>query len=383
MKEFKGRGQERLISANSIPSNHKLFMLGHELGNVLNGLLGMTGLLRESGLSPEQRRWLDAIEQSGKQMHQLIASSSSVDCGAGPGVLPQIVRMDGIKLLEQVVISQIPAARASKNRLALLVDPDLPRYWCGDPCRLRQLLDNLLGNSAKFTQNGKIVLTATTSRRKNAPAALVLRVSDSGPGIPAAVAQRIFEPYRQGNDVSGTKPVGMGLGLFICQRIARLLNARLDWSEPEGGGACFEVTLQGALDASKEDAWPGISLMSRIHCLLELRGTLRLSTENFLSRLGVSWSDNASSSLKDTGDRLRIRISQAGRSEKEPSPALKFEPLADGCGVKILLAPLLQSALAPLLLNMALQWLSPGDKQGSDPGLCRPEPTDAPDLRPG
>lgn len=358
-------------------------MLGHELGNVLNGLLGMTGLLRESGLSPEQRCWLDAIEQSGKQMHQLIESSSSVDCGAGPGVLPQFVRMDGIKLLEQVVISQVPAARVRNNRLVLLVDPDLPRYWCSDPRRLRQLLDNLLGNSAKFTQNGKIVVTATSSRCKNTPAALVLRVSDTGPGIPAAVAQRIFEAYRQGDDFSGTKPVGMGLGLFICQRIARLLNARLDWSEPEGGGACFEVTLQGALDASSENTWPGISLMSRIHCRLELRGNLRLSTENFLSRLGVSWSNDASTGLKDTGDRLQIRISQASRSEKEPSPALKFEPLVDGCGVKILLAPILQSALAPLLLNMALQWLSPGDTPDSDPGLCRPEPTDAPDLRPG
>lgn len=350
-----------------------MFMLGHELGNVLHGMLGITELLRDSGLNQEQERWLKAIEHCGRQMHHLIESVASGHGEAEPGIRPRPVRVDGVKLLEQAVIKHFPAARARRNRLVLLLDADLPRCWELDPRLLHQLLDNLLSNAVKFTQAGEIVLSATIAGQQYTPDSLLLRVTDSGPGVSAAMVREIYEAYRQGEKAIGAGSHSMGLGLFICQSIVQAMNASLDLREPDGGGACFEVMLPGVLKESSQKTWPRFLLLSRIHCQLELEGTLRKSFEHFLSRLGVSWAGEPSSVTEASGDRLQIRISLVGATKKDAAPALKLESLDGFPGPHVLASPVLLSSLAPQLLDMALQCLSSRDKPGSAPARYRPE----------
>jgi anti-sigma regulatory factor (Ser/Thr protein kinase) len=373
MKGFKGEGRKGPDSAASFPGNHGIFMLGHELGNVLHGMLGITELLRDTGLSREQERWLKAIEHCGRQMHHLIESVASRHGETEPGIRPRPVPVDGVKLLEQAVIKHYSTARARHNQLYLLLDTDLPRCWKLDPRLLHQLLDNLMGNAVKFTQAGEIVLTATIAGQKYAPDSLLLRVTDTGPGVSAAVAQEIFEAYRKGEETIGAGSHSMGLGLFICQRIVRAMNASLDLREPDGGGACFEVLFPGVLQESSRKTWPRLLLLSRIHCQLDLEGTLRKSVEYFLSRLGVSCAGETRSDTEDSGDRLQIIISPAEATEKDAAPALKLESLDGVPGPHVLASPVLLSGLAPQLLDMALQWLSSRDKPGSAPARYRPE----------
>lgn len=361
-----------------------MLVLGHELNNVLHGLLGVTDLLRNSGLSAEQRLWLDVIARSGKQMHQLIESASSADSETGSDLVPQTARMDGIGLLEQVMIHHYPAARQRQNRLVLVVDPSLPRFWLGDQSLIQQVLDNLLGNAIKFTQAGEIVLTATVGQQGEEAGCVVLGVRDSGPGIPAAVSESIFEAYAKGGCSATLNPLSKGLGLFVCQRIARAMNASLEHSEPERGGARFEFVLPGGLDDENDRMQPRFSVLSHIHCQLQLESNMCLSVGNFLSRQGVNWTDDERPVLPGAADRLNIRVSHAEQTETDQSPALKLEPIADRLELpaSILLEPVLQSRLAPQLIELALQWLSRGARRDSVPGLCRPGWTSGQDSLP-
>jgi len=383
MKGQMGKGLKGGNPETAFPVNQDLFMLGHELGNVLNGLLGMTELLRDSRLNAEQDCWLQAIEQSGRQMRMLIESIGGSEGGDIPGVLVRRVRMDGVKALEQVVISHFPAARTKRNRLLLLVDPDLPRYWRCDPCLLRQLLDNLLGNAIKFTVSGEIILYARAGRGDRGPDDLVLRVKDSGEGIGPGMEKRIFRAYQQGRAGRRSAAGGSGLGLFICKHITLAMNGSIDWSNPAGGGSCFEVALPGVLNPLEKKSGPHSSLLSRIHCQLQLPEPLQQSVANFLIRLGVSWGREDIPARKFSGKMLHIKVGMTDAPGCASALGLILAPQVAGAapGERTLSAPVIQSRMELLLLRMALEWISADGRPDSAPEQPLSGPPGSPDPR--
>jgi anti-sigma regulatory factor (Ser/Thr protein kinase) len=341
--------------------NHDIAVLGHELSNVLNGLLGMAGLLRESDLQAEQEQWLKAIEYSGRQLHSLIETFQSSNGDPGQCVLPRITRVDGVALLEQVIISHTPAARANENRLLLVVDPDVPGRWRCDPCMVRQLLDNLVGNANKYTRAGEVIIEVTVVHgTATAPRMMELRVTDTGPGIKAANKKRMFEAYQRNYGGDG-RVEGKGLGLFICRNIVKALNGRIDWTSPEGGGSCFDVVLPGILGRGdgRHSALP-TSLLTQVRCQLALDHPLERSVANFLTRLGVGCFNDRSASQGRREDSLEVLISEAGTGPDCGAPAILLTPLTPP-GIDhpehLLCAPILESTLGPVLLEMALEWL--------------------------
>lgn len=339
-------------------SGRALAVLGHELDNVLNGLLGMTRLLRESGLNPEQERWSRAIEQSGCQLNRLVSNFRS---GSGPAdrvVLLRIVPTDGIDLLEQVLISHAPSAAASGNRLLLTVEPDVPGTWHCDPCRLRQVIDNLLGNALKFTAGGEVWLHA--KRTHPGSDRLLIRVLDSGPGIDPAVGGRIFEPWEQGHEGIRQEFGGSGLGLYICQSAMAAMGGTLGWSTPASGGACFEACLPGMFREEGVASAPVPRLLQQIDCVLQLREPLRGSVAAWLARLGVRWQDaDATTQSFDVGG-LLVSVRELLATTDQPGPTLLLEPLTEGgssCGGRSVAAPIVGCSLGPALFGMALEWL--------------------------
>lgn len=360
---MKGREQDQPAGQPCEPEaatfDRSAAILGHELENVLNGLLGMARLLRESGLSPEQDRWSRAIEQSGRQMRRLVSSFRSHH--ARPSVVaeeppsaPALEALDGIDLLEQAVISHSPGAARFRNRLLLTVDPRLPRIWRADPCRLRQLLDNLLGNANKFSRNGEIVLEACLDGGDG----LRIAVSDSGPGVEAAECRRIFEAWEQGSEQLARRHGGSGLGLYVCQQAARTMGGSISLVSPSGCGARFELRLPRVI-APKAGPEPPLSrLFPRLECQLELRGAVRQSVDGWLARLGVSRTADASLAPSH-GRRLRLRISEL-RVPDRAGPLLLLRPVnpsAPGLTAHRLAAPIVGASLGPVLLEMALEWL--------------------------
>lgn len=346
-----------------------MVMLSHELSNALNGLLGMTGILRDSGLNAEQDRWVTTIEQSGRQMHALIAFAGEAHNGQSHS--PGTCRLDGLELLEQVVISHFPAARARKNRLLLVADPDLPRYWFSERCPLRQLLDNLVDNAIKFTESGDIVLCAGKPSESSAAGALKLKVSDTGSGIADSVGERIFDAYDRGAcTIEDTVP-GTGLGLFICHRIVTGMNGSIDFFSSGSGGTCFEVVLPGVL-GKVEASRPFSSLLSRFHCLLQLEAPLYQAVENILARLGVGSSEYEPGRPGCPPSRYLLLVKEAEKADGAPGPNLLLEPQAPefASGARLLSAPILESSMGLQLLELALEWSAfraPDGTQGSAP----------------
>jgi Histidine kinase-, DNA gyrase B-, and HSP90-like ATPase len=341
----------------SLYDERAMAMLGHELDNVLNGLLGMTRLLRESGLNPEQERWSRAIEQSGRQMHRLVACFRS---GPGPSdrePLPCALPTDGIDLLEQALISHTPSALASGNRLLMTVEPDVPYTWHCDPCRLRQVIDNLLGNALKFTTAGEVRLHA--ARACPGSDRLRIRVLDSGPGIDPAVGNRIFEPWEQGHEDIRRDFGGSGLGLYICQLAAMAMGGTLSWSTPGSGGACFEACFPGMLRDEGEPPERAPRLLRRVHCVLHLREPLRGSVIGWLARLGVGWHDAGATTPPAASGGLLISVSELPVGADPPGPTLLLKPVHEGgrsCGDRSVAAPILGCNLGPALFGMVLEW---------------------------
>jgi hypothetical protein len=349
-------GQNSPDPDTDYPFDDRLDLLNHELGNVLAGLTGIAGQLRASGLNMEQQRWLKAIEASTRQLQALVRESG--------GLVPRQVadrhgparRVDGIDLLEQVITSHWPAARAKNDRLLLVVSPVCPRFWRCDPRLLRQLLDNLVGNAVKYTTSGEIVVEAFSTAHRGEKE-LCLQVGDSGPGIDAGWRERVFEPYRQVD----CRQKGSGLGLFLCRQITRALGGVIFCGESEAGGAQFCVKLPGVPGDTDADGFRPAA-MGRVVCRLEPTGALRRSLVALIERLGARWTRHAEAS-DIPSDGLCIRISEPA-GDNPAGLILQHEgsPAKDGV---FLPSPITESTLGPALLGMVLaRRLSARDRPG-------------------
>jgi hypothetical protein len=270
-------------------------------------------------------------------------------------------RADGMEILEQVVISHTPAARAGNTRLLLVTEPGLARHWHCDSCLVRQLLDNLVGNAIKFTRAGEVVIeVASVPAAGTEDEMLEFSISDTGQGLEAGDPKRIFGAYRQGRPSREDSPGDRGLGLFICRNIVLALNGRISCTSRQDGGARFKIALPQAL--IYRETLPAVlhsSLLSRIRCQLNLGNPLRRSVANFLDRLGVHWSNHQSPATRGSNLGLNLVISDADRAADKQIPGLLLTLQArSGRAPRnwTLDAPVLESSLGKLLLEIALEW---------------------------
>ncbi len=216
----------------------ELSVLRHELLNVLHGMTGVTRLLQDSGLDAEQRAWLEALQQSVSQAGHLVRAAAPWESNGVSENTPA-PGFNGTALLEQVVLAHTAAAEDKGLCLELSIEAAVPGRWRGDACLLRQLLDNVLGNAVKYTERGWIRLAAAL----DGDTTVVLSVSDTGPGIPEAERELVFQARRRG--AGGRGHPGCGLGLWLSRRIARRLGGEIRCHAAPGGGAEFRVSLPG------------------------------------------------------------------------------------------------------------------------------------------
>ena len=346
------------------PARHagSMAVLGHELDNVLNGLLGINRLLLESGLSPEQERWSRAIELSGRQLRRLVLAyrtdgEASGEGGSKPNAACVSKPLDGIELLEQAILCQAPLAARHGNRLVLTVEPDVPPDWRGDACRLRQLVDNLLGNANKFTDHGEIELHAVRDRTT---ADLLLAVTDTGPGVDRDTAPRLFDAWARGPEPRRGAVGGSGLGLYVCRQAIEAMGGTIRLAPPPGGGARFEVRLPGLLASGEPAPLAPSGLLLRLDARLDVDGALFRSLVAWLDRLGVRWCSAEKAAPPAQPRTLPVRISELPPESGRAGPSLLLTPL-DGCRpgdhARRLRGPVIGTTLGPALLQMALEWL--------------------------